>query len=318
MLTVKEVYEAVNGFAPFASQESWDNSGLLVGSMTQPADRILTTLDISEEVIAQAVQQQVQLIVAHHPVIFSPLKALPQNSPVYQLAAHGIAAICVHTPLDMSPVGLNAYAHGLLAEPLALENAQSVLEPSWTDGRGFGWIDTSTRTWTPQALAQVLELELSQLTAPGGCAEEERKQEAQSREARRNAKMLLGRWSGYLLANTGWDGYLGLTSTLEAPYYWLGITAAGIALLFLTSLDMRRRTRSSGGQLALETLLVLCIFCGKGLIPPLPHGLHVLLGELPVIACMAVLHLRYWRRIWVLPETASRRPKKRRRDRTDA
>lgn len=48
MLTVKEVYEAVNGFAPFASQESWDNSGLLVGSMTQPADRILTTLDISE------------------------------------------------------------------------------------------------------------------------------------------------------------------------------------------------------------------------------------------------------------------------------
>ena len=152
MLTVKEVYEAVNGFAPFASQESWDNSGLLVGSMTQPADRILTTLDISEEVIAQAVQQQVQLIVAHHPVIFSPLKALPQNSPVYQLAAHGIAAICVHTPLDMSPVGLNAYAHGLLAEPLALENAQSVLEPSWTDGRGFGWIDTSTRTWTPQAL----------------------------------------------------------------------------------------------------------------------------------------------------------------------
>ena len=157
MLTVKEVYEAVNGFAPFASQESWDNSGLLVGSMTQPADRILTTLDISEEVIAQAVQQQVQLIVAHHPVIFSPLKALPQNSPVYQLAAHGIAAICVHTPLDMSPVGLNAYAHGLLAEPLALENAQSVLEPSWTDGRGFGGIDTSTRTWTPQALAQVLE-----------------------------------------------------------------------------------------------------------------------------------------------------------------
>ena len=157
MLTVKEVYEAVNGFAPFASQESWDNSGLLVGSMTQPAVRILTTLDISEEVIAQAVQQQVQLIVAHHPVIFSPLKALPQNSPVYQLAAHGIAAICVHTPLDMSPVGLNAYAHGLLAEPLALENAQSVLEPSWTDGRGFGWIDTSTRTWTPQALAQVLE-----------------------------------------------------------------------------------------------------------------------------------------------------------------
>ena len=48
MLTVKEVYEAIDAFAPFASQESWDNSGLLVGGMAQPADRILTTLDISE------------------------------------------------------------------------------------------------------------------------------------------------------------------------------------------------------------------------------------------------------------------------------
>ena len=157
MLTVQEVYDIIDGFAPFASQESWDNSGLLVGSMTQPAERILTTLDISEEVITQAVQQQVQLIVAHHPVIFSPLKALPQNHPVYQLAAHGIAAICVHTPLDIAPEGLNAYAHALLKEPLSLANQQSVLEPSWTDGRGFGWIDVSTQEWTPCALAGVLE-----------------------------------------------------------------------------------------------------------------------------------------------------------------
>ena len=54
MLTVKEVYEAIDAFAPFASQESWDNSGLLVGGMAQPADRILTTLDISEAIVAQA------------------------------------------------------------------------------------------------------------------------------------------------------------------------------------------------------------------------------------------------------------------------
>ena len=140
MLTVKEVYEAIDAFAPFASQESWDNSGLLVGGMAQPADRILTTLDISEAIVAQAVAEQVQLVVAHHPVIFSPLKTLPPDSPVYQLAAHGIAAICVHTPLDMAPLGLNTFAHTLLEKPLALQDTQEVLEPSWTDGRGFGWI----------------------------------------------------------------------------------------------------------------------------------------------------------------------------------
>lgn len=157
MLTVKEVYEAIDAFAPFASQESWDNSGLLVGGMAQPADRILTTLDISEAIVAQAVAEQVQLVVAHHPVIFSPLKTLPPDSPVYQLAAHGIAAICVHTPLDMAPLGLNTFAHTILEKPLALQGTQEVLEPSWTDGRGFGWIDTSARTWTPQTLAQTLQ-----------------------------------------------------------------------------------------------------------------------------------------------------------------
>lgn len=54
------------------------------------------------------------------PCDFSPLKTLPPDSPVYQLAAHGIAAICVHTPLDMAPLGLNTFAHTLLEKPLAL------------------------------------------------------------------------------------------------------------------------------------------------------------------------------------------------------
>ena len=114
MTTVQEIYETIDAFAPFASQESWDNSGLLAGAGTQPAEKILTTLDISQGVIAEAAAQGVQLIVSHHPVIFSPLKALPVQHPVYQLAAHQIAAICVHTPLDMAPEGLNAYAHTLL------------------------------------------------------------------------------------------------------------------------------------------------------------------------------------------------------------
>lgn len=157
MTTVQEIYETIDAFAPFASQESWDNSGLLAGAGTQPAEKILTTLDISQGVIAEAAAQGVQLIVSHHPVIFSPLKALPVQHPVYQLAAHQIAAICVHTPLDMASEGLNAYAHTLLRERLSLEGRTDVLEPCWKDGRGFGWTDTSTRAWTPQALAQQLQ-----------------------------------------------------------------------------------------------------------------------------------------------------------------
>lgn len=153
MLTVKQIYKTIDAFAPFASQESWDNSGLLVGDLSQRADRILTALDISAPVIREAENCQVQLIVAHHPVIFSPIKCLPATSPVYQLAARGIAAICVHTPLDIAPEGLNGFAHTLCKEPLALEDHPVVLEPTWQDGRGFGWIDMSRYVWTPQALA---------------------------------------------------------------------------------------------------------------------------------------------------------------------
>lgn len=157
MLTVREIYETIDTFAPFESQASWDNSGLLVGCMEMPAQRILTTLDISRPVLAAAKAQDIQLIVAHHPVIFSPLKSLPADSPVYQLAASGIAAICVHTPLDMAPEGLWGDAYHQLKEPLALAENPAVLEPCWQDGRGFGWIADSRRTWTPAELAQTLE-----------------------------------------------------------------------------------------------------------------------------------------------------------------
>lgn len=157
MLTVRNIYEVIDTFAPFASQESWDNSGLLVGGMCQPAERILTTLDISAEVVAEAVQRGVQLIVAHHPVIFSPLKSLSVSSPVYQLAAHGIAAICVHTPLDIAPEGLSGYAHARLKDRLMLGDAPTVLEPTWKDGRGFGWVDMSRNKWTSEELAEQLQ-----------------------------------------------------------------------------------------------------------------------------------------------------------------
>ncbi len=157
MLTVKTIYETIDQFAPFASQESWDNSGLLVGSMDMPAERILTTLDISASVIETAIAQHVQLIVSHHPVIFSPLKSVPIQNPVYQLAANGIAAICVHTPLDIAPDGLNGFAHRLLENSLELKGTPTVLEPTWIDGRGFGWVDSSRKSWEPKSLAEKLE-----------------------------------------------------------------------------------------------------------------------------------------------------------------
>ena len=144
MITVGDVYQALDAFAPFSTQEKWDNSGLLVGSAQMPAERIYVTLDLSAETIAAARAQQAQLMVAHHPVIFQPFSRLTPADPVWQLASNGIAAICSHTPLDQAPAGINGRQHAVLAPVLELEQHSEILAES-RPGLGFGWMDVSKR-----------------------------------------------------------------------------------------------------------------------------------------------------------------------------
>lgn len=99
-MTVGEVCTYLQGRAPFETAEEYDNVGLLVGSPDMPACRILVTLDITPAAVRAAEEAGADLIVSHHPVIFSPLKRLDTGSIPYRLAGAGIAAICVHTNLD--------------------------------------------------------------------------------------------------------------------------------------------------------------------------------------------------------------------------
>lgn len=101
LYSVQDIYDAIDAFAPFSTQEKWDNSGLLVGSMMTMAQKALVTLDISLAAVEKAYEAGCDVIVSHHPVIFSPLKTLSDDSPVYQLARYGMSAICCHTPLDI-------------------------------------------------------------------------------------------------------------------------------------------------------------------------------------------------------------------------
>ena len=75
MTTVQQVYEVMRRLAPPELAEHWDNPGLLV-DCGGAARRVLVTLDITPEVVAEAVAKQCTVIVAHHPVIFDPLKRL--------------------------------------------------------------------------------------------------------------------------------------------------------------------------------------------------------------------------------------------------
>lgn len=113
-MTVRDIYHVIDAIAPFATQEKWDNSGLLVGSQNLPASKVLVSLDISPAAVAYARENGCNVIVSHHPIIFSPMKSIPAESIVYQLISCGISAICCHTPLDIAPGGIN----DLLAERL--------------------------------------------------------------------------------------------------------------------------------------------------------------------------------------------------------
>lgn len=112
MITVNQVYEAMQAIAPLELAEHWDNPGLLVDCGGQ-MHRVLAALDITPEVVAEAAAKQCEMIVSHHPVIFDPLKKIgPQDVP-FQLVQAGISAICMHTNLDAAEGGVNEVLAGI-------------------------------------------------------------------------------------------------------------------------------------------------------------------------------------------------------------
>lgn len=119
MARICDIYDIINTAAPFESQLAFDNSGLLVGDRAAEVTRALICLDVTREVIAEAAGMNASLIISHHPVIFDPIRSMGSNDPAYLLARNGIAALCCHTNLDISPVcGVNA----ALANRLGLRN----------------------------------------------------------------------------------------------------------------------------------------------------------------------------------------------------
>ena len=131
--TVGNIYDLIDGFAPFSGQQSYDNSGLCVGSRDCEVTRVLTALDITCDVVREAEKLGCELVISHHPVIFRGLKTLDPKTPAVMLAARGISAICAHTSFDSASGGMN----DLLAERLGLK----VIEPlAFEEGKPMGYV----------------------------------------------------------------------------------------------------------------------------------------------------------------------------------
>ncbi|HAS38141.1 MAG TPA: Nif3-like dinuclear metal center hexameric protein [Ruminococcaceae bacterium] len=107
MAKVKDFYDYLNSIAPFDTQEDWDNSGMLVGDMNAEVKKAAVVLDITPEEIKKAKAISANLIISHHPVIFSPVKSVTKGSVPYELIASSVNALCCHTPLDIAEGGTN-------------------------------------------------------------------------------------------------------------------------------------------------------------------------------------------------------------------
>ncbi len=121
MITINDIMNYFETFAPLDAQMDFDNAGLLVGDRDTSITKVLLTLDITADVVLEAEKLGCELIISHHPVIFNPIKNMKTRDAAYLLANKGIAALCMHTNLDLgTEFGVNI----ALAEAINVRNAQ--------------------------------------------------------------------------------------------------------------------------------------------------------------------------------------------------
>ena len=117
MVKCQTIMDAMERIAPRALAEDWDNPGLLVGSPRQEISRVLVCLDVSESVLQLAVENGCNLIVAHHPLIFKPMKKLRTDLPLghllQELLRKDIAVYAAHTNLDIVQGGVMMCSPGV-------------------------------------------------------------------------------------------------------------------------------------------------------------------------------------------------------------
>ena len=127
-MKVKEIINFLEHWAPLSLQESYDNSGLLIGERDDEVTSVLITLDITEEVVDEAISSGDNLIIAHHPFIFRGIKRIGNSHwidrCIRKAIQHQIAIYAIHTNLDNVHTGVNKK----IADKIGLINA-SILQP---------------------------------------------------------------------------------------------------------------------------------------------------------------------------------------------
>ncbi len=139
-MIIQDIIAVLEKIAPASLQESYDNAGLITGNSNWQCTGIITALDSTEEVVLEAIQNKCNLIVAHHPIVFSGLKKITGRNYVEQTIItaikNDIAIYAIHTNLDNVLNGVN----GKIADQLGLINRQVLLPKNDTLKKLFTFV----------------------------------------------------------------------------------------------------------------------------------------------------------------------------------
>jgi dinuclear metal center YbgI/SA1388 family protein len=128
-MQLKQITNFIESVAPLAFQESYDNAGLIIGRPDDEISGILITLDVTEEILDEAISKNLNLIVCHHPIVFSGIKKLNGKTYIERCVTkaikNDIAIYAAHTNLDSVFGGVNSK----ICEKLGLQNCR-ILAPT--------------------------------------------------------------------------------------------------------------------------------------------------------------------------------------------
>ncbi len=137
---LRDVLDLLEKIAPARLAESWDNPGLQVGSCSQKVGKIFMALDPTLRAMRSASERHAQLLLTHHPLIFTPFSQIDINAypgrVIAEAVQSGVSVVSVHTNLDAAAGGIN----DILADLLGLQNVEVLEEVAGIDGVGLGRI----------------------------------------------------------------------------------------------------------------------------------------------------------------------------------
>ena len=152
---VKDVTAVIEEFAPLSIQEKWDNSGLCIGSQDAPVKSVLLGLDCTSELVDEAISCGADMIVTHHPLIFSGLKRISSDDTVGEAVIKaikaGISIYAAHTNADKVIAGVS----GAMAAKLGLQNVEILSEDG--DGTGLGVVGEFPDAITADQAIQIVK-----------------------------------------------------------------------------------------------------------------------------------------------------------------